>query len=201
MKRKSLALIFVCCALALAAQDVIKVNYRGATPTIIDFTRAFANFIDNEDDCGDKPTGGVLLALNNYRKGLPQEEGVTIEVDKKNGYILYEFRLGNTIVRREACFWNEADGKHKLFAFNNMASISDGQPYISETSGITFCRYNNATKKMRFCKNPDFEMDYINTTYALPRIGKDIIVTKWNEDGTKTEKTLKWNGHGFDPTD
>ena len=33
--------------------------------------------------------------------------------------------------------------------------------------------------------------------YALPRTGKDIIVTTWHEDGKKTQKTLKWNGHGF----
>jgi len=36
-----------------------------------------------------------------------------------------------------------------------------------------------------------------NTTYSLPRVGKDIIINKWDKDGQKTQKTLKWNGHGF----
>ena len=51
-----------------------------------------------------------------------------------------------------------------------------------------------------------FRVDYQGTrptikdfvkAYALPRTGKDIIVTTWHEDGKKTQKTLKWNGHGF----
>ena len=50
---------------------------------------------------------------------------------------------------------------------------------------------------MTFCEAPGFEVSYDNTTYSLPRTGKDITVTKWNANGTKTEKTLKWNGHGF----
>ena len=50
-----------------------------------------------------------------------------------------------------------------------------------------------------------FRVDYQGTrptikdfvkAYALPRTGKDIIVTTWHEDGKKTQKTLKWNGHG-----
>ena len=51
-----------------------------------------------------------------------------------------------------------------------------------------------------------FRVDYQGTrptikdfvkAYALPRTGKDIIVATWHEDGKKTQKTLKWNGHGF----
>ena len=36
-------------------------------------------------------------------------------------------------------------------------------------------------------------------SYGLPRVGKDITVTHWSEDGReKWQTTLKWNGHGFD---
>ena len=94
------------------------------------------------------------------------------------------------------CYWNESDGKHKLFAFNNMASFDEDGPIATETSGMYFYRYNNATKKMTYCYTPGFELDYQNT-YALPRAGKDIVETKWNSDGTKTEKLLKWDGHKF----
>ena len=41
-------------------------------------------------------------------------------------------------------------------------------------------------------------MEYFNTSYGLPRVGKDITVTKWNEaTGKKTKRILKWNGRGF----
>ena len=54
MKRQSLAIIFACCALALVAQDVIKVNYKGSKPTISDFAWAFLSdyvYNENDDDC------------------------------------------------------------------------------------------------------------------------------------------------------
>ena len=41
MKRLALTLLSVCCALALSAQDGLKVNYRGDRPTISDFATAF----------------------------------------------------------------------------------------------------------------------------------------------------------------
>ncbi|MBQ3960233.1 MAG: hypothetical protein II683_00405, partial [Muribaculaceae bacterium] len=91
---------------------------------------------------------------------------------------------------------NEADGKHKLFAFNNMASIVDDEPLSTETTGMTFCRYNNATKKMTLCDPPGFEIDY-QCVYALPRTGKNITVTKFLKNGQTTKKTLKWNGKRF----
>ena len=62
---------------------------------------------------------------------------------------------------------------------------------------LSFYRYDNATKKMSWCESPGFGVEYFNKSYALPRTGKDIIVTTWHEDGKKTQKTLKWNGHGF----
>ena len=37
----------------------------------------------------------------------------------------------------------------------------------------------------------------VECSFALPRSGKDIIVVFWDENGKKTEKILKWNGHGF----
>ena len=55
---------------------------------------------------------------------------------------------------------------------------------------------DNATKKMVLCDAPGFKVDY-GSAYALPRIGKDIVVTKWTDNGKKTQKTLKWNGRRF----
>ena len=200
MKRITFAIIFACCAMALVAQNGIRVNYKGAKPTITDFAWAFVYSIYNdEDECGDRPTNAIMEALERKRKGLPQEEGVTLTIDEKNGYLLYERILDSYIIKMEMCYWNEADGKHKLFAFNNLASLDteDGRPICTETSGLTFCRYTNATKSMVYCDPPGFEVDYLDTFYALPRTGKNITETKWQGKGKTTKKTLKWNGRRF----
>ena len=197
MKKITLAIIFAFCALSLVAQHPIRVNYRGATPTITDLAWAFFNDIENdEEECGDRPALAVKEAWSRYLKNLPQEEGTTFTLDEKNGYVFYEYIYNSNTIRMEMCYWNESDGKHKLFAFNNMASFDEDGPIATETSGIYFFRYDNAKKRMTYCYTPGFVVDYQNT-YALPRAGKDIVETKWNADGTKTETILKWDGHKF----
>ena len=94
------------------------------------------------------------------------------------------------------CYWNEADGKHKLIAYN-VWCFSDGKPSLGQFDGLSFLRYDNATKTMRFCDTPGFEVQYMDASYDLPRTGKDIIFNQWDKNGKKTQKTLKWNGHGF----
>ena len=137
--------------------------------------------------------------MKRYSKGLPLEKGEKLTIDPKNGYILYEnsgYEDVDYIFRLEVCYWNESDGKHKLIAFNNMASYMEGRPSMTELSGMTFYRYNNATKRMVYCDPPGFEIDY-SGTYELPRIGKNIIFNKWNVDGTTKRMVLKWNGRRF----
>ena len=80
--------------------------------------------------------------------------------------------------------------------FNNMNTLENGKPIFTELSDITFYRYTNATKKMVACDAPGFKVDY-SSTYALPRTGKNIVVTKFNDNGKKIQKTLKWNGRKF----
>lgn len=202
MKRKSMALVFACFALALMAQDGIRVHFKGAQPTICDFVSAFVSSRDNpeEDDCTDEAFNAVCYAWERYHKGIPLEEGQTLTIDEKNGFVVYESRLEyeseEFVARMEMCYWNEADGKHKLFAYS-VWCFNNGKPALGQFDGITFYRYNNATKKMSVCDPPGFDVKYFDTSYALPRTGKDIIVTTWDENGNKEEKTLKWNGRGF----
>ena len=202
MKRDSLLIIFAICALALAAQDGIKVNYQGASPTISDFVSAFVSSCNDaeEEDCCDEAFNAVTYAWERHQKGIPLEEGETLTIDEKNGYVLYESRSEyesvENVARMEMCYWNEADGKHKLFAYS-VWCFSNGKPSLGQFDGITFFRYDNATKKMIVCDPPGFEVRYFDTSYALPRTGKDIIVTTWNDSGKKEERALKWNGHLF----
>lgn len=203
MKRISLAIIFVCCTLALSAQDVIRVNYQGAKPTISDFAWAFLSIYvwDEEEDVLDESRNAAKQAWIDYRKGIPLDEGETITVDQKNGYAVYESKYEEDLVRIEMCYWNESDQKHKLFAYN-VRCYRNGKYSPGQFDGITFYRYNNATKKMTYCDAPGFEEvfgteDGAWVSYDLPRTGKDIIYTEWYDNGKKKQKTLKWNGSRF----
>ena len=201
MKTIVSAIILSCLTLSLMAQDGIKVNFKGSSPTITDFAwAAFPSLnYEDEEECGDRPWRALEHAMTRYSQGLPQENGVTLTIDSKNGYILFERsgeEYGDVIFRLEVCYWNESDGKHKLIIFNNMASYSEGRPIVTETSGIDFFRYDNATKRMVGCDAPGFEVDY-RCIYELPRSGKDIISTLWNDDGSTEQTILKWDGSRF----
>ena len=50
MKRLSLAIMFVFCTLAMAAQDGIKVKFQGASPDIMDFAWSYVTSSDGDED-------------------------------------------------------------------------------------------------------------------------------------------------------
>lgn len=201
MKRIVSAIILSCLTLSLMAQGGIKVNFKGSSPTVTDFAwAAFPSLNhEDEDESGDRPWKALEDAMTRHSKGQPQEKGVTLTIDSKNGYILYERvgeEYGNVVFRLEVCYWNESDGKHKLIIFNDMASYFEGKPCMTETSGMSFFRYDNATKRMKACDAPGFEVDY-RCNYELPRNGKDIVSTLWNDNGTIVQTLLKWDGKQF----
>lgn len=202
-------MIFACCTLVMAAQDDIRVKYQGAKPTISDFASALLASRDDhdEEDCVDESTNAFSNAWEKYRKGIPQDDNVTLTVDEKNGYVLYvnkyEYESQVDELRIEMCYWNETDGKHKLVAYN-VAYFRNGVCEPGQFDGLTFYRYNNATKKMAMWNDVGFEVQFgtqdgdgfAYITHALPRTGKDIVVTTWYKAG-KQQKTLKWNGRRF----
>ena len=202
MKRLTLAIILACFTLTMAAQGVdIRVNYKGAKPTISDFAWAFLSSDNGDDDgCVDESFNAMKQVWIQHRKGLPLDEGETLTVDDKNGYICYESKDEEYVLRWEMCYWNYADGKHKLFAYN-VTCFSNGKYSPGQFDGLLFYRYNNATKKLTECDDTGVDIVYrsvdnVLASYALPRVGKDITVTLWYDKGPK-KKTLKWNGHGF----
>ncbi len=204
MKRVLLTIILACCTLALTAQEGIKVNCQGEKPTISDFAWAFLssdNGEDEEEGYADESFNAVKQAWIRHREGLPQNEGVTLSVDEKNGFVLYESRYEGSLLRIEMCYWNESDKKHKLFAYNVGYYAQDGEYSPGQFDGLTFCRYDNASKEMTYCDAPGFEVEYglddgSWACYDLPRTGKDITVNYWHGN-TKTQKTLKWDGSKF----
>lgn len=206
MKRLTFAIIFACCTLAVAAQD-IRVNYKGAKPTISDFITAYlAPSNDEEDGCDEEAMSGIRYAWERYLKGFTHDENYTFTLDSMNGFAVYEAKRNyddsEHLIRIEMCYWNEADGKHKLFAYNHRL-YKDGWYHPGQYDGLTFMRYNNATKKMTYHSDAGVEAfketrsPNVEYSCSLPHSGKDIIVTCWERNGKKTRKTLKWNGHGF----
>lgn len=208
MKRTSLTIIFACCILALAAQDVIKVNFKGSKPTISDFVGAYLNdyvYNENDDDCFNEVRASAKQAWINYLNGKPQVKNTNLIVDNRNGYVVFEgideYEGDKDVVRVEMCYWNEADGKHKLFAYN-VKCFRNGKYSPGQFDGLQFYRYNNATRKMTYYQMPGFDSslyteDGAYITYSLPRVGKDIVITYWYNNGAKKQKTLKWNGRKF----
>ena len=186
-----------------APQDLdggFRVSYQGEKPGISDFAGSYlTDMIDSDDDCME----GVMLyrdlhqAMKRQAKGLPLADGETLTVDSRNGYLIYEKSEDGYLNRIEMCFWNEADGKHKLFAENRWA-FSSGKPIIGQYDGLSFYRYDNATKMMAPYYMRGLDVGSGTRTYTLPRTGKDIVATIWNDNGTKSQKTLRWDGQKFD---
>ena len=169
MKRIVLALLLGCCALTLAAQEAISVNYKGEKPGIGDFAWAFVSAIDdNEEVDVDESANAFKQAWIRYRQGAAQPDGETLTVDQRNGFVLYESADDAHLLRIEMCYWNESDQKHKMVAYC-VSSFFDIEYGTEDGAWIS---------------------------YALPRSGKDITVTSWL-DGRTTQRILKWNGHGF----
>lgn len=202
LRRLSLVSVFVCCALSVAAQENgFRVNYQGAKPNIKDFACAYlASLFVDVEECDLEGLGlyaDLRESIRRQIKGLPLEENRTLTIDLKNGFLVYERKQEDeSLMRIEMCYWNEADGKHKLFA-ENRCSYENGKHIMGQYDGLSFYRYDNATKKMSWVETPGFDLGYPVNSYALPRTGKNITVTTWEDKGKKTQKMLKWNGHVF----
>ena len=114
------------------------------------------------------------------------------------------------------CFWNCADGKHKLLAENCVGMINDR--YVStEYSGVSFYLYDNDSRKLFPVSEeeigayiePKLDESATDTgktlttfddeaivVYWLPQQGKDINVEIVS--GTKREEArLVWDGMRF----
>ena len=206
MRKTIFTLLFACLVQCVAAQDCYKVTYKGTRPTIEDFAQAYLSQVQVYDDpveevCLDEATNAFKNAWMRYRKGDKQIDDDKFIVDEQNGYIRYESQYENHLLCAEMCYWNEADGKHKLIAVN-ITCFTDGRYSPGQFDGLSFMRYNNATKLMVDCDAPGFEPRYINDnldyiSYSLPRTGKNITETAWLKNGKTSKRVLKWNGRKF----
>lgn len=173
----------------------IAVKYQGNHPTITDFTTAYLNF-KQEENYFDK----VHKEWNRYLQKKALSPHVSIIVDVKNGYVRFDIinPEENDTTFMEMCFWNCADGKHKLVAANVVMPFN-GDYGWAEYVGTSFFVYDNKTRQMRNVLAEDIGALYDGdgqTAFFLPRKGKNIRVSaagageRWNE-------VLVWDGYRF----
>ncbi len=204
--------LLVFSVLGLSAQETISVNFQGEKPNISDFAWAYVNYElapaeDEDEEEGEgfynESIGAVKNAMEKQRANKAQEPGVTLSIDQRNGFVLYEWKDPDSSnrLRVEMCYWNESDGKHKLFACG--VYYFDGDKYSTgQFDGLTFYRYDNAAKTMTYADDLGFDVEYSTedgawVTYDLPRSGKNITVTYWYDNGSKKQKTLQFDGRRF----
>lgn len=204
-----LASLLAFSVLGLSAQVSVPVTFQGEKPTISDFAWAYVNYAtmpeegDEEEEEGyfNESIGAVKNAMSLQRANKALGAGETLSIDQRNGFVLYEWKDGDTRLRVEMCYWNESDGQHKLFACG--VYYFDGDKYSAgQFDGLTFYRYDNATRKMALADDFGFDVEYFtdddaSVTYDLPRSGKNITVNYWYQNGIKKQKTLQFDGRRF----
>lgn len=185
--------------------DDITVSFKGTSPNIKDFVAAFLS----QEDETDESLNGIKQAWDFYKNGMKQMPGDDLIVDVQNGYVGYEstdtdddntYRL---VI--ECCYWNYADKKHKLVAISNDL-YRNGKAIAGQYTGITFYKYNNATRKMKVVYGDELGLGFEApngteaTSHALPRQGKTIVFSYYTPSG-KRDFRLTWNGSRFIITD
>lgn len=180
--------------------DII-INYKGTSPNIKDFVTALLSQSEP-----DESLNGLREAWGFYKNGMKQMPGDDLIVDVHNGYVGYESvdsdEDGNRRQVIECCFWNYADKKHKLVAISN-DFFQNGQAIAGQYTGITFYKYDNATRRMKVVYADELGLSFDAppgshaASHALPRQGKTIVYTFYIPSG-KMQKRLTWNGSKFD---
>ena len=185
--------------------DDITVSFKGTSPNIKDFVAAFLS----QEDETDESLNGLRQAWDFYKNGMKQMPGDDLIVDVQNGYMGYvstdtdddnAYRL---VI--ECCYWNYADKKHKLVALSNDLYMN-GKAIAGQYTGVTFYKYNNATRKMKVVYGDELGLGFEApngteaTSHVLPRQGKTIVFSYYTPSG-KRDLRLTWNGSRFIITD
>ena len=130
---------------------------------------------------------------------LNEETELTVTIDSKNGYVEVS-DAGTDGESMSACYWNRSNG-HKLLAIND-GYFRGEQAVMTESTGITFYKYDNATRKLNLTYEAELGVDInmpsgtTGVTYELPRQGKTMIINCHTAAG-KTPNRYTWNGSKF----
>ena len=176
----------------------ISVKFKGTQPNVKDFVSALLS----GDDIGEA-LNGMKLSWDLYCNGMKLMPGDDLIVDVQNGYVGYVSEDEENRHVTECCYWNYADKKHKLVALT-INLFQNGGAVETESTGITFYQYDNATHRMKLAYAQDLGLEFDAppgshaTTHALPRQGKTIVYTFHTPSG-RIQKQMTWNGSKFMP--
>ena len=207
MKRILFTAVLLLCTLPLLrAQEEedwsFPVKYSGPRPTITDFVSAILSPEDIGESLGEMSGNWDLYLAG---KALPADHSFV--VDTKNGYVRYDVTFpheeGEYVYHDfiEFCYWNCADGKHKVVA-ENTVSTQDGEPFVGQYSGLSFFLYDNNTRKMAPIYSGDLGIevecpeDTEWFTHKLPQTGKTIEYLFHTPSG-EIRRSFTWNGSKF----
>ena len=177
------------------------VVFAGQRPTITDFVTAILSQEEIGESLGEMKDNWDL-----YLAGRKLPQGRSILVDSKNGYLRYdtEDKEEDDLVYTsfiEYCYWNCADGRHKLIALNTVC-FRNGEPFMGQFSGVSFYMYDGHTRRMDFTSGYDLglDFDYPEGTEVevqqLPRVGKTIEYHFYTRSGEVLKKAT-WDGNKF----
>ena len=176
-------------------QWLTEVSFNGASPGIVELATAY---FDN--DVMPELLGDARDALHHYLRHEPQEKGVDLLVDKKNGYMCYTMDYSlvydDTPDSKECvemCYWNCADGKHKIMAMS-CRSMTEGNYIETEFSGISMYIYDNDTHMLGEANEMDLGVeDYTGTDEDFDEIDGNFLV-----HDRDTGQPLKLNREQFE---
>ena len=177
-------------------EERIAVHYAGQRPTIVDFANAILEHKKAEHDF----FGMVNRDWKLYREKKPLSTNAKVTLDTKNGYMRYDTfypeKTDTTFL--EMCYWNCADGKHKLVCLNTVW-VFDNDYGWNDYIGSWFYLYDNAKKTLRTVYAEDIGALYDGdglSVFFLPRKGKNIRVSAAG-GGERWDEVLEWDGYQF----
>ena len=154
----------------------ITVRFKGTQPNVKDFVTALL-----APDETDESRNGLRQAWDFYMNGMKQMPGDDLIVDVQNGYVGYvsEDETSRQVI--ECCYWNYADRRHKLVAITNDLFM-DGKAVVGQFTGITFYKYDNATRQMKVVYDDELGINLEApsgteaASHALPRQEKPSYI-------------------------
>lgn len=149
------------------------VQYKGKAPSIVDFVTCLQDPEEHPEFFGD-----FYDAWQRHLRGRSPGPHERLTVDRRHGYVFYECRYPDDEHDErgcmEYCFWNCADGKHKIVA-QSVYFLYDGEASPGQYDGVQFFLYDNDTHVMK---------------HLLPEgLGIDLswgVTWDYNDDNTVT---------------
>lgn len=193
MMKKLIFAIFLMLPMVAGATDIETIKKKWDTKVISNVpTAGLAIMLERFDMTW--PTAAVgdvcqVMQMGVSKKVLDPDDGYTVEVDAKNGYV-ESYTAGSDRQTMSACVWRRSNG-HRLFA------VVVSQPVDPEIEIACFYDYDpqkhTLTPEPEILDNirPLFPTAYMS--FVLPKTGKDLIVIEYSS-GFTYKRIYKWNG-------